>query len=79
MKRSYIKRAIWHLGGRKKQKGGFSPILRALARPLLVPPTSAVDGEVLKGLGKQIFGGGRGGRKRRFRKRRQLVKRFSYT
>ena len=61
MKRSYIKRAIRHLGGRKKQKGGFSPILRALARPLLVPPTSAVDGEVLKGLGKNNFGEEEGG------------------
>ena len=32
----HIKSGIWHLVGRKKkQKGGFLPILGALARPLL--------------------------------------------
>ena len=61
MKRSYIKRGIWHLGGRKKQKGGFLPILGALARPLLVSVAGAVGGEILKRLGKQnFFWGGRG-------------------
>ena len=58
MKRTYIKRGIWHLGGRKKQKGGFLPILGALARPLLVSAAGAVGGEVLKGLGKKNWGGG---------------------
>ena len=58
MKRTYTKHGIWHVGGRKKHKGGFSPIIRALARPLLVSAAGAVDGEVLKGLGKKIGGGG---------------------
>ena len=48
MKRTYIKRGIWHLGGRKEQKGGFLPIPGALARPLLVSAAGAVGGEVLK-------------------------------
>ena len=48
----------WHLGGRKKQKGDFLPILGAPARPLLVSAAGAVGGEVLKGLGKKIFWGG---------------------
>ena len=47
----------WHLGGRKKQKGDFLPILGALARPLLVSAADAVGGEVLKGLGKKNLGG----------------------
>ena len=55
MKRTYIKRGIWHLGGRKKQKRGFLLILGALARPLLVSTVGAVGGEVLKRLGKKGF------------------------
>ena len=55
MKRTYIKRGIWHLGGRKKQKRGFLLILVALARPLLVSTVGAVGGEVLKRLGKKGF------------------------
>ena len=50
MKRTYIKRGIWHLCDRKKQDGGFLPILGALTRPLLVSAAGAVDGEVLKQL-----------------------------
>ena len=46
MKRTYIKRGIWHLGGRKKQKRDFLPIVGVLARPLLVSAASAVGGEV---------------------------------
>ena len=57
MKRTYIKRGIWHLGGRKKQKGGFLPILRTLARPLLVSAAGVVGGEVWKGLEKNFWGG----------------------
>ena len=56
MKRTYIKRGIWHLGGRKKQKGGFLPIYRALARPLLVSAAGVVGGEVWKGLEKNLWG-----------------------
>ena len=61
MKRTYIKRGIWHVGGRKKQKGSFLVILGALARLLLVSAASTVGGEVLKGLGKRIWGGEWGG------------------
>ena len=56
MKRTYIKCGIWHLGGRKKQKGVFLPILGTLARRLLVSAAGTV-GEVLKGLGKKNFKG----------------------
>ena len=59
MKRTYIKRAMWHLGDRKKQKGGFLHILGALSRYLLVSAAGTVDGEVLKGLGTIIGGRGR--------------------
>ena len=45
-----MKRGIWHLSGRKKQKGGFLHILGALARPLLVSAAGRVGREVLKGL-----------------------------
>ena len=57
----------------KKQKGGFLPILRALARPLLVSTAGAVGGEVLKRLGKKLFGR-RKRRSRRRQRKRGLVK-----
>ena len=57
MKRIYIKCGIWHLSGRKKQKGDFLPILGALARPLLIYAAGTVGGEVLKELGKKNWGG----------------------
>ena len=44
----------------KKKKGGFLPILGALARLLLVSASGAVGGKVLKGLRKKNFGGGEG-------------------
>ena len=59
MKRTYIKRGIWHLGCRKKQKGGFLPILGALATLLLVSAAGAVGGEVLKEVGEKFGGGGK--------------------
>ena len=55
MNRTYIKRGVWHLGGTKRQKGGFLPILGTIARPLLVSPAGAIGGEVLKGIGKKYF------------------------
>ena len=63
----------WNLSLRwsKKQKGSFLPIPGALARPLLEFAASAVDGEVLKELRKNIWGEGR--------KRRGRVKRFNYA
>ena len=76
MKRTYIKRGIWHVGGRKKQKGSFLVILGAFARLLLVSAASTVGGEVLKGLGKRIWGGegGRDGRRKRRSRRRRRAK-----
>ena len=57
MKRTCIKRGVWHFGGtkKKKKKGGFLPILWALARTLLVSAAGAVGGEVLKGLYENLF------------------------
>ena len=48
MKRTYIKCHIWHLGGRKKQRSGFLPILGTLAKPFLVWVAGAIGGEILK-------------------------------
>ena len=53
MKRTYIKRGIQHLGGRKKRKRGLLPILGTFARPVLVSAADAVGGEVLKRLEKK--------------------------
>ena len=78
MKRTYIKHGIWHLGGTKKQKGGFLPSLGALARPLLVSAGGDVGREVLKGLANKFLGGwGFGGRGSG--RRRQRVKMFNYA
>ena len=52
---TYIKHGIWHLGGTKKQKGRYLPILGSLPKPLLVSVASVVGGEILKGLGSKIF------------------------
>ena len=51
MKRTYIKHGVWHLGGRKSQKGSFLPILGTIAKPLLVSAVGALGGEVLKETG----------------------------
>ena len=47
------------MGGRKKQKVGFLPILVSLAKPLLISAAGIVGGEILKGLGSKIFGRGK--------------------
>ena len=75
MKRTYIKCGNWHLGGRKNHKGGFLPILGALARALLISAAGVVGQEVLKGLGKNLGGGGGGER----RSRRRRVEMFNYA
>ena len=67
-KRTYNKREIWHLGGRKKQKAGFLPIFGLLAKPLL---TSAV--RAVKGLEGKIYERG----KRRLKGR--SIRRLSYA
>ena len=54
MKKTYIKRGIWYLGGRKKQRGGFGAILGTFANPLLASAAGAFGGEVLKGLGEKF-------------------------
>ena len=56
MKRTYIKHGVWHLGGRKSQKGSFLPILGTIAKPLLVSAVGALGGEVLKETGKKYLG-----------------------
>ena len=57
MKRSYVKREVWHLGGRIRQKEGFLLIFGTLAKPLLVSAVGAIGGEVLEGIGKKIVRG----------------------
>ena len=57
MKRTYIKRGVWHLGGRKRQKEGYLPILGAIIKPHLVSAAGAIGGEVLKGIGKKNIWG----------------------
>ena len=42
MQGTYVKRGIWHLGGRRKQKGGFLPLLEKVARLLLVSAAGAL-------------------------------------
>ena len=56
MKRTYIKRGVWHLNGRKRQKGCFLLIHGTLAKPLLVSAAGAIGREVLKGIGKRVGG-----------------------
>ena len=56
MKRTYIKCGVWHLAGKKRQKGGFLPIFRTVAKPLLVSAAGAIGYDVLKRIGKKIFG-----------------------
>ena len=73
-KRTYIKCRIWHLGGPKKQKGGFLHILGSLAKPLLVSAAGPVGGEISKGLGSKIL------RRGKIRlKRRRRIRRVSYA
>ena len=56
MKRTYIKCGVWHLSGKKRQKGGFLPIFGTVAKPLLVSAAGAIGCDVLKRIGKKIFG-----------------------
>ena len=73
-KKKFLKRGIWHLGGRKKQKGGFLPILGSLAKPLLVSAAGAIGWGILKGVGSKIFRRGK-----RISKRRRRIGRLSYA
>ena len=70
MKRTYIKREVWHLGGRKRQKEGFLPILGAIIKPHLVSEAGAIGGEVLKGIGKKNIWGKKHRPKRRTKRYR---------
>ena len=47
MKRTYLKRGIWHLGGRKKQKGDFLPLLGTVARPIFISAVGYIGGGIL--------------------------------
>ena len=58
-KRTYIKRGICYLGGGKKQKRGFLPILGSISKLLLISTAGAVGVEILKELGSKIFGKGK--------------------
>ena len=69
-KRTYVKLGIWHLGGRKKQRGGFSPLWGTIARPLLVCAAGAVGSKLLESVGKKIFRD----RKRIRRGRRRIIR-----
>ena len=44
------------MGGWKRQKRGFLPILGTIAKPLLASAAGAIDGEVLRVIGKTYFG-----------------------
>ena len=59
----YIKKGVWYVGGKKRQRGKGFPIglLASIAAPVL--------GEVAKPILGKFFGRGRG-RKRRLRRRR---------
>ena len=62
--RQSIKKGVWHIGGRKRQRGGAFPLglVASLAGPIL--------GEVAKPIFKTILGRGIKRRGRRRRKRR---------
>ena len=62
--RQSIKKSVWHIGGRKRQRGGAFPLglVASLAGPIL--------GEVAKPIFKTILGRGIKRRERRRRKRR---------
>ena len=55
-KRTYVKCGIWHLGGRKKQRGGFLLLLGTFANPLLGSTAGAVGSKILERVGKKKFG-----------------------
>ena len=63
------------MGGRKKQKEGFLPVLASLGKPLSVSAAGVVGEEILKGFGSKIFGRG----KRRLKKRTTKIRRLSYA
>ena len=62
--RQSIKKSVWHIGGRKRQRGGAFPLglVASLAGPIL--------GEVAKPIFITILGRGIKRRRRRRRKRR---------
>ena len=47
---------MWHLVGRKRQKGDFLPIFGAITKPLLVSAAGAIGGEILNGTEKKYLG-----------------------
>ena len=72
MKRTSVKRGIWTLCGRKKQKGGFLRILETIAKPFLVSAAGGIGSKPLEVAGKKIFGGKRKRVRRVKRKRKRL-------
>ena len=53
MKRTYVKRGIWTLRGRKKQKGGFLLILETIAKPFSVSAAGGIGSKLFEGVGKK--------------------------
>lgn len=72
MKRTYVKRGIWNLRGRKKQKGGFLLILETIAKPFSVSAAGGIGSKLFEGVGKKIFSGKRKRVRRVRRKRKHL-------
>ena len=75
MKRTSVKRGIWTLCGRKKQKGGFLPILETIAKPFLVSAAGGIGSKPLEVAGKKIFGG----KIKRVRRVKRKRKRLRYA
>ena len=63
------------MGGRKKQKEGFLPVLASLGKPLPVSAAGVVGEEILKGFRSKIFGRGN----RRLKRRTRRIRRLSYA
>ena len=63
-------KGVCHLGGRKKQKDSFLPILSTLAKPVLLSAAESIGSKLLQRVGKKIFGS----RKRRYRRKRRRLR-----
>ena len=54
-RRTYVKGSIWQLGSRKKQKGGFLPILGTIVRSFLVSGPCAIGSKRLDDVEKKYI------------------------
>ena len=55
MKRNHVKQGVWHLGSRKRQKGGFLPLLGTLARPFLLSAAGSIGSKLFEDVGKKYL------------------------